>query len=126
MRRPGGLDVQRSLYLCGAHPRAGGVAQKKVLACRSRPGSIVAGSGPLEGGAMKYLTFIRHPEKYRDSPPPAALMEAMGKFVEKSLKDGTLVDTGRSEEHTSELQSRFDLVCRLLLEKKNNKAANST
>src|SRR5207249_11303245 len=24
---------------------------------------------------------------------------------------------GRSEEHTSELQSRFDLVCRLLLEK---------
>src|SRR5207249_8608038 len=28
--------------------------------------------------------------------------------------------TSRSEEHTSELQSRFDLVCRLLLEKKNN------
>src|SRR5699024_11615938 len=26
----------------------------------------------------------------------------------------------RSEEHTSELQSRFDLVCRLLLEKKTN------
>src|SRR5699024_12415261 len=30
---------------------------------------------------------------------------------------------GRSEEHTSELQSRFDLVCRLLLEKKNSNAA---
>src|SRR5699024_12173774 len=28
----------------------------------------------------------------------------------------------RSEEHTSELQSRFDLVCRLLLEKKNSTA----
>src|SRR5699024_12032005 len=28
-------------------------------------------------------------------------------------------DALRSEEHTSELQSRFDLVCRLLLEKKN-------
>src|SRR5207247_3794505 len=27
----------------------------------------------------------------------------------------------RSEEHTSELQSRVDLVCRLLLEKKKNK-----
>src|SRR5207249_9789288 len=27
----------------------------------------------------------------------------------------------RSEEHTSELQSRFDLVCRLLLEKKKDK-----
>src|SRR3712207_9345192 len=29
-------------------------------------------------------------------------------------------DRGRSEEHTSELQSRQYLVCRLLLEKKNN------
>src|SRR5699024_12257616 len=29
-------------------------------------------------------------------------------------------DWCRSEEHTSELQSRFDLVCRLLLVKKNN------
>src|SRR5699024_12068429 len=28
-----------------------------------------------------------------------------------------IFSTGRSEEHTSELQSRFDLVCRLLLEK---------
>src|SRR5438067_12856853 len=27
----------------------------------------------------------------------------------------------RSEEHTSELQSRFDIVCRLLLEKKKKK-----
>src|SRR5947199_9643151 len=43
---------------------------------------------------MKYLTFIRHPESYRESPPPPALMEAMGEFVEKSLKKGTLVDTG--------------------------------
>src|SRR5437868_11993062 len=29
----------------------------------------------------------------------------------------------RSEEHTSELQSRFDLVCRLLLEKKNRQSS---
>jgi len=43
---------------------------------------------------MKYLTFIRHSEAYRQSPPPAALMEAMGKFVQRSLKEGTLVDTG--------------------------------
>src|SRR5699024_11327023 len=32
-----------------------------------------------------------------------------------------LNNIARSEEHTSELQSRFDLVCRLLLEKKNTK-----
>src|SRR5699024_11746345 len=30
----------------------------------------------------------------------------------------------RSEEHTSELQSRFDLVCRLLLQKKKNTKTN--
>ena len=43
---------------------------------------------------MKYLSFIRHSESHRASPPPAALMEAMGKFVQQSRKDGTLVDTG--------------------------------
>src|SRR5689334_23634300 len=32
--------------------------------------------------------------------------------------DGACVDVPRSEEHTSELQSQFHLVCRLLLEKK--------
>src|SRR5207249_8487209 len=34
------------------------------------------------------------------------------------------LDSGRSEEHTSELQSRFDLVCRLLLEKKKTRSDN--
>src|SRR5207249_8905926 len=40
-------------------------------------------------------------------PPPVALIGQGG--------------VRRSEEHTSELQSRFDLVCRLLLEKKKRK-----
>src|SRR5687768_17954990 len=35
-------------------------------------------------------------------------------------KIGVLVALERSEEHTSELQSRLHLVCRLLLEKKKN------
>src|SRR5207249_12159341 len=35
-----------------------------------------------------------------------------------------MIFAGRSEEHTSELQSRFDLVCRLLLEKKKKKRRN--
>src|SRR5207248_3928996 len=34
---------------------------------------------------------------------------------------GNAGTVGRSEEHTSELQSPYDLVCRLLLEKKKNK-----
>src|SRR5699024_12825860 len=36
-------------------------------------------------------------------------------YIPEGFAHGFLV---RSEEHTSELQSRFDLVCRLLLEKK--------
>src|SRR5690349_22078772 len=36
-------------------------------------------------------------------------------------RDGHGGGLGRSEEHTSELQSRRDLVCRLLLEKKKKK-----
>src|SRR5687768_17920122 len=37
------------------------------------------------------------------------------------LEDGTYSNQFRSEEHTSELQSRLHLVCRLLLEKKNKR-----
>src|SRR2546422_8527774 len=37
----------------------------------------------------------------------------------RALGWDTPSDSGRSEEHTSELQSRLHLVCRLLLEKKN-------
>src|SRR5699024_12124810 len=36
-------------------------------------------------------------------------------------KNSKIICSFRSEEHTSELQSRFDLVCRLLLEKKKEK-----
>src|SRR3989449_8776440 len=44
-----------------------------------------------------------------DLPPP---------LVEQLAEGGRLVIPVRSEEHTSELQSRLHLVCRLLLEKK--------
>lgn len=43
---------------------------------------------------MKYLSFVRSPEKLRDAQAPAALMEAMGKLIEKFTKEGALVDTG--------------------------------
>src|SRR5690625_7083275 len=49
---------------------------------------------------------------YVDDPPTPALVEG---FEEE-----------RSEEHTSELQSRGHLVCRLLLEKTNTQYAKTT
>src|SRR5699024_11525162 len=44
-----------------------------------------------------------------------------GRFREASYTNIPPKSARRSEEHTSELQSRFDLVCRHLLEKKNEK-----
>src|SRR5437868_11001655 len=43
------------------------------------------------------------------------------KAEEKFCRKPASSTKNRSEEHTSELQSRFDLVCRLLLEKKKKK-----
>jgi hypothetical protein len=43
---------------------------------------------------MKYLMFIRHAESQREAGPPAALMEAMGPFIQRAMENGTLVDTG--------------------------------
>src|SRR5699024_8379180 len=48
--------------------------------------------------------------------PAMYLAQANGIAI---FQDGAFIAGPRSEEHTSELQSRFDLVCRLLLEKKN-------
>src|SRR5438067_6106360 len=43
---------------------------------------------------------------------------AAGRITTLTFENVSVVMRPRSEEHTSELQSRFDLVCRLLLEKK--------
>src|SRR5699024_11860192 len=48
-------------------------------------------------------------------PMPTSALRISAMVLERSMPPSP--DT-RSEEHTSELQSRFDLVCRLLLEKK--------
>src|SRR5260370_18458577 len=47
--------------------------------------------------------------------------EIMPELVAGDGQFKTPVDPGRSEEHTSELQSHLNLVCRLLLEKKKKK-----
>src|SRR5688572_32951316 len=39
----------------------------------------------------------------------------------RRIRSRARIRSGRSEEHTSELQSQSNLVCRLLLEKKKNK-----
>src|SRR5699024_12817732 len=50
---------------------------------------------------------------------PVAGADTARPFERRQPGAGDLGAARRSEEHTSELQSRFDLVCRLLLEQKN-------
>ena len=57
-----------------------------------------------------YLSYYLDEDKSKDINDISAL--SSGYFVS--------MDKERSEEHTSELQSLTNLVCRLLLEKKNN------
>src|SRR5690349_23470253 len=50
----------------------------------------------------------------------------VGNYVYSVVLGMSVPDISRSEEHTSELQSRRDLVCRLLLEKKKKKKKLNT
>ena len=43
---------------------------------------------------MRYLMFIKHKELAQDQPPPKALMDAMGPFVERMFASGKLKETG--------------------------------
>src|SRR5437868_9513706 len=59
-----------------------------------------------------YTTLFRSPAPFG----PMHATNSPGPASSETPASATL--RPRSEEHTSELQSRFDLVCRLLLEKK--------
>src|SRR3989449_7350802 len=59
----------------------------------------------------------------------AAIVMGLAAFVSRlarGLVHDALAILNRSEEHTSELQSRLHLACRLLLEKKNDRALPPT
>src|SRR2546430_13041284 len=68
---------------------------------------IVTTSGMLDGGPV-----LRYLEVIREDPRSAVLLTG---YQVEGTNGRRLV---RSEEHTSELQSQSNLVCRLLLEKK--------
>src|SRR5438067_9839696 len=65
---------------------------------------------PPRSTLFPYTTLFRS-----DDGPP---LRARGHEFRHSTLEGAPAAGLRSEEHTSELQSRFELVCRLLLEKK--------
>src|SRR2546428_1637336 len=71
---------------------------------------------PPRSTLFPYTTLFRSPEAQREPAECAVCPKHRVQVRWGSDERGDL----RSEEHTSELQSRSDLVCRLLLEKKKN------
>src|SRR5690348_17657684 len=68
---------------------------------------------PPRSTLFPYTTLFRSLRQMRQSPTPVATDPS-------ALELWLATARRRSEEHTSELQSPVHLVCRLLLEKKNN------
>src|SRR2546422_3418756 len=71
---------------------------------------------PPRSTLFPYTTLFRS----RASPRPTRAVAPLGPASNRPGCQSSSIWTSRSEEHTSELQSRLHLVCRLLLEKKKN------
>src|SRR5207249_6233922 len=91
----------------------------KIIWCRDDPSKSTTVLA-LIPTFLAILTFLGTAGGGRASSTPVSVSSAS-----VSMKTARIPRAGtRSEEHTSELQSRFDLVCRLLLEKKKKKIKN--
>src|SRR5699024_11577512 len=78
------------------------------------------GAGDVPGEAEEHLTAVDDVPGLRLAVRAAEVLGGEGvvgmDVYRQALPGLEQLDQQRSEEHTSELQSRFDLVCRLLLE----------
>src|SRR5260370_28010158 len=74
---------------------------------------------PPRSTLFPYTTLFRSPQGSRGHDEGNLADDRIAKIMKK-IK---VVHIVRSEEHTSELQSHLNLVCRLLLEKKKNQMA---
>src|SRR5262245_62556509 len=80
---------------------------------------------PPRSTLFPYTTLFRSMEARRLQEPAAVgRRHAQVHGAAVAIDRQRHLDAGRSEEHTSELQSLRHLVCRLLLEKKNKNKTN--
>src|SRR2546429_5074834 len=78
---------------------------------------------PPRSTLFPYTTLFRSPgigHDQRDASIEIDAVHALHRLIDRLPAHVARVGEVRSEEHTSELQSRLHLVCRLLLEKKKN------
>src|SRR6266540_429805 len=106
------------------HPRETSLEALAALKTPFRDGgSVTAGnsSGVNDGAAALLIMSGEAVEWYGVTPLARVISTAVAGVPPRIMGIGP-----RSEEHTSELQSHHDLVCRLLLEKKKKKKINIT
>src|SRR2546429_1582281 len=113
------LPGRRPSFSAGLACASLGVHSSPSLALKSRPDSRINGAiimnrpyrfraistAALVSSFLLFTTAKQTTQARIPTPPPTSCST-------------TTIDMKRSEEHTSELQSRLHLVCRLLLEKK--------
>src|SRR5699024_11294131 len=97
------------------------------LAEAAKTGVHAAGGYPLEFGTISVSDGISmgHDGMHFSLVSREVIADSVETVMRAEQLDGSVLLAGcdkslpgRSEEHTSELQSRFDLVCRLQIEKK--------
>src|SRR5437879_7021028 len=79
---------------------------------------------PPRSPLFPYTTLFRSPAEGRAGETPRCRHRTGRRDADRARQQGAV--RGRSEEHTSELQSPMYLVCRLLLEKKKKNTNSSS
>src|SRR5207249_8485866 len=103
------LDTARiDFYTLSLHDALPIFAQRKV------DGGVISFPNSLQAEKLGIKTLLDFADSGLDIPSTTVV--ASRKYSNSHRE--VVLRFLRSEEHTSELQSRFDLVCRLLLEKK--------
>src|SRR3989454_2578382 len=97
------------------------------LSVATRPFTISTSAGPAcASGAQppSAVTPRTAPELRKNCRRPYVICPPRGALARQPVVHGDVFRLQRSEEHTSELQSPCNLVCRLLLEKKKQSSTN--
>src|SRR5207249_8368650 len=130
-RRPGGRELQdardRRKPLRGRDDGAlADLERRKHVASLAVAEALLAAALDADGGHGERRAVRAGHLALEDGGRQREIGRGQDDVIGGVARDGHLAlpgavarsGAGRSEEHTSELQSRFDLVCRLLLEKK--------
>src|SRR5207249_5327598 len=107
------------------HPRSYHSLLRRPPTCPRFPYTTLFRSGWFSPLRAALDAYVDRAEQAVNGLVRVRLYEGVCEIVTSTLSTTQTFDAepaeiaeNRSEEHTSELQSRFDLVCRLLLEKK--------